>query len=483
MIWRPLLWGGPVATALLGPALFWRGGSLEREAIAFVRHYMSDRPFLQKVFDPYLNDLGTYQARELSYFVDFLDAHVHAGLSAAGYAFFIPFSALVSSLLIAIVFLAGARRTASHVDALTASLLLMCLLTSFPFISTMGVFYRSGKPLLAVVLLALLFHVRSAEQQRSRGIGPGARVFGRDGAITFALLLVAGLLDRQGVFYGLVACGLLILHYRISGHLRDLLIAAAAAGLVLQLYDFVLAPLAVLALNGYWPALDYQLIPLSEALRPQIHVSRAIRLIVENVALLLGGLPLVLLALTALGVVLAWRRVGRATGSRGLGAVGRRLRLRDPIGRAVIYGLLGLAAQVAMFALMIARHGYVYRWVDHRYWYYPIPFLATVLFGLLVALDLAMPRVPVRLRRLVPVALALVAISNVLTLDYYRALMRSGPWFGPVSTQSELLKASLRQGKPDPGLDPEYLSFFDYHRGLRARDGFFGLASGEGASW
>jgi hypothetical protein len=379
------------------------------------------------------------------------------------------------------VFLAGARRTASSLDALTAALLLMCLLTSFPFMSTMGVFYRSGKPLLAVVLLALLFHVRSVEQQRSRGSGAGGRVLGRDGAITFLLVLTAGLLDRQGVFYGLAACGLLLLHYRITGRLRDILIAAAAAGLMLQLYNFVLAPLAVLALNGYWPTLDYQLIPLSEALRPQVHLSRAVRLIVENLALLLGGQPLVLLASVASGIVLMWRRLGRLSGFNVLREAGRRLRPRDPIARVAIYGVLGLAAQVAMFALMVARHGYVYRWVDHRYWYYPMPFLATALFALLVLLDLAMPRVPSRLQRLAPVGLALVVLRNVLTLDYYQALMRGGPWFGPVSVQSELLKASLRQGEPDPGLDPEYRSFFDYHRRLRARDGSAGAASGERA--
>jgi hypothetical protein len=135
-----------------------------------------------------------------------------------------------------------------------------------------------------------------------------------------------------------------------------------------------------------------------------------------------------------------------------------------------------------MFALMLARHGYVYRWVDHRYWYYPMPFLATALFALLVTLDLAMPRLPSRLRRLAPAGLALVVISNVLTLDYYQALMRSGPWFGPVSVQSELLKASLRQGQPDPGLDPEYRSFFDYHRRLRAGDSSAGGVSGERAA-
>ena len=73
-----------VAAAILAPAWYWDGGLIEIEALEFIRHYLDPRGLLQKVFDPYTNDLGTYQARELSYFFDYLDARVFNVLIARG---------------------------------------------------------------------------------------------------------------------------------------------------------------------------------------------------------------------------------------------------------------------------------------------------------------------------------------------------------------------------------------------------------------
>jgi hypothetical protein len=115
-----------------------------------------------------------------------------------------------------------------------------------------------------------------------------------------------------------------------------------------------------------------------------------------------------------------------------------------------------------MFALMIARHGYVYRWIDHRYWYYPIPFLALALCGLLLALDAGLEHASRRQRTMIAIALALLAVSNVLSLEPRRDVMRSGQWFGEVYPQCELLKASLRNGAPALGLAPEYQALYQH---------------------
>ncbi len=335
---RPLVFGLLIAAALLGPAVFWHNGVIDREATTFVRQYVADRPLIAKVFDPHANDIGTYQARELSYFLDYLDAAVYEWTARrTERAFFIPFSALVASALFVVTFLAGARRSTTHVDFLTGALLLACLLSSFAFVSTMGVLYRSSKPVLAVALLAWMFQVRIAHRNRSQAQGAG-RPMKRDAAFTFVLALIAGLLDRQGFFYVLAGCALLFVHVRLTdGELRDLLKATVAAALALVVYNVALAPLVIHGVNGYWPDFSYQRVPLLELLsRPQIHMSRAGRLLFMNLAMLFGGFTGVALVIIVGTSLLAWSRFKAPFDVRNRQDAVRYL-LHDHRGRVVAY--------------------------------------------------------------------------------------------------------------------------------------------------
>ena len=56
------------------------GGELHFDSLFFFMHYLDDRSLLQKIFDPARNDWGFYQARELSYFFDWIDTHFVAFL-------------------------------------------------------------------------------------------------------------------------------------------------------------------------------------------------------------------------------------------------------------------------------------------------------------------------------------------------------------------------------------------------------------------
>ena len=82
---------------------------------------------------------------------------------------FIPLSAVVSSILIILIYRRGVRQILPGLDRVTADLLLLPFLTCFVFVSTMGLFYRSAKPLLAPVLLALIFHILRAAHARVEG--------------------------------------------------------------------------------------------------------------------------------------------------------------------------------------------------------------------------------------------------------------------------------------------------------------------------
>jgi hypothetical protein len=139
-----------------------------------------------------------------------------------------------------------------------------------------------------------------------------------------------------------------------------------------------------------------------------------------------------------------------------------------------------LGAQLAMVAIMVQRHAPV-TWIDHRFWYYPLPFQALLVFGLLWGLE----RTGVRrgsLPAAVSLGLAALAVVNVAQWPERRQLMRSGPWFGDVERRSALLVESLRGEHARPLLDGDYRRFYfeclDRFPRLRARAG---AQMGEGA--
>ena len=287
----------------------------------------------------------------------------------------------------------------------------------------------------------------------------------RDSAILFALALTAGLLDRQGVFAVTASLLLLALHWRNTGRRRDGVVALATACVLLQFYNFVLGPRIVFAVNGYWPSFEYQSIPTDQLTLVHQLVLKASGLLILQAAAFAGG-PVVA-SLIAILAVFAMSRHRSSFWKKPWAEV-RQYLFRDPGGRLIGYIVLALGAVVVMYAVMIARHGYLYRWSDHRYWYYPLPVFGVLLVGVLAAADRALARGWMSVRRLNGILL-LVAVGNCLSLNYYRSVMIQGPWFGRVYTQCTSLKSSFRAGVPDATLDPEYRQFFDDHDNLGAR--------------
>ena len=259
-----------VAAAIVAPFWFWKGGVLELEVLQFIQQYLDGRSLLRKVFDPYANDFGTYQARELSYFFDYLDAQVFRRLMAMDITWFIPATAILASALIVTVFFVSVRRYRA-IPPLTAGLLLLLYLTNYVHAVTMGVFYRSTKPLLAPVLMATAFFIATLLRVPERGQpafdGAQASPSDRPGAeprnllIVFALFCTMALLDRQGFFYA--AVGVLVLAgAAILRRVRWGVVAAGIAAVAcMHLYNVWLGPALVSAVSGYVPNLNYQDVP------------------------------------------------------------------------------------------------------------------------------------------------------------------------------------------------------------------------------
>jgi hypothetical protein len=103
-----------VPTALVGyglPALFilhaikfWGRGIMDQKATGFVINYLAPRPLGTIIFDPRLNDFGLYQARELSYLVDYIDARVFSDLLDRHILSFIPFNGALALIVAAVIY-------------------------------------------------------------------------------------------------------------------------------------------------------------------------------------------------------------------------------------------------------------------------------------------------------------------------------------------------------------------------------------------
>jgi hypothetical protein len=91
-------WAAIALAFVAAPAVFWGGRAVFDETLSFIlRRYWSGRSVLQIVFDPRGWDF--YQARELSYAIDFLDALWVRLVLSRDILFLVPPSSIVASLL------------------------------------------------------------------------------------------------------------------------------------------------------------------------------------------------------------------------------------------------------------------------------------------------------------------------------------------------------------------------------------------------
>ncbi len=240
------------------------GGAPDPETAVFLEHYLAGRGMFETVFDPLRNDWGFYQARELSYFFDRLDALWIGWCAKQG---FLHFTSLFTLLFTAgTVFLQqyGIRRLFPKIPAWQTALLSL-LFVLLPQ-SGNAVFFRSAKPgaafcltLAAFLLIALL---RTADRKQERLLA----------FILFATLLAASLFDRQGAFFTAAAAagaGTMLftgerLFHAPEAILRKTALAAAAAlaaAGAAAACNLALFPALIRACNGYWPAAEFQRIP------------------------------------------------------------------------------------------------------------------------------------------------------------------------------------------------------------------------------
>ena len=383
--------------------------------------------------------------------MDFLDAQWVRQLLARDVLFFVPPSAVAASLAVVAIGLRLVPRALPGLHPAAAWLVLLVYLSNFAVASTTGLLYRATKPLVAPLLLVLLL-LALAEHRRPR-MGPRAAF-----VAVFATGLAMSLLDRQGLFYLLLFIPAAGAAWLRSGRGLALVLGAAGAFAAWAAYNWALGPWAIHALNGYWPETRFQRLRPGWLVRPEPWLEGA-RLLADWARVLFGGIPRFAVAAAAIAAAAAWAWTERRRPGR--------------LALVALAAVAALGAQVAMVAIMVQRHPPV-TWIDHRFWYYPLPFQALLVFGLLWGLERAEMRRG-SLPLAVPLGLAALVVVNVAQWPERRQLMQSGPWFGDVERRSALLVRSLRAERAHPLLDGDFRRFYfeclDRFPVLRARAG------------
>ena len=250
---------------LLCRMIFFQAPSTHPEANCFIMHYNSGEMLLKLIFDPLRTDWASFQARELSYIVDYFDARFIYFCIKSHHAHFYSLSAII--LLIASAALIHRKLKNLYPQAHPGLLILPPLMYVCSFMNDTG-FFRSSKPVTSFLLIWIFFTfagiLKTPEKFQSlRSLLSGI----------IALLLIPGF-DRMGFFIAAVCAAagavlMLIFSCDISPGKTDdrelfkkplaiFSFAALASVIISLVYNFVIAPVIIESLNGYYPSFKYQ---------------------------------------------------------------------------------------------------------------------------------------------------------------------------------------------------------------------------------
>ncbi len=235
--------------------LYHDGGALHPESSLFFTAYLDGRSLLQKVFDPQRNDWGCYQARELSYFFDFLDAHVVAFLLKKQIIWFHSFTSLIFCGIMVFIQQYFTRKFFPAVPGTLVTVLSLFFVLAAP-VSGLD-YFRSAKYLSALGIWGAFFSgyaVFRWNTLRSR--------------LCFLLsLLLMTLSDRQGFFFTAVFSGtvaVVMLYQSLKNapvaSFRMKFVTLAPLGVLIFgiLNNLYITPLLVRSVNGYAPDFAFQ---------------------------------------------------------------------------------------------------------------------------------------------------------------------------------------------------------------------------------
>ncbi len=421
---------------------FWGLGLVDKEALVFILSYLADRPLAAMIFDPSLNDWAAYQARELSYVIDYFDAQVLARLYSSGVLLFIPTSGVLGLAAIMLLYVAGARRLL-RLDRTTTAFLLSWFLSTIVVQSSTAIFYRSAKILTSVLLLLFLFQMVSLLKIRRSPVASRWAL-----VVLFLIGLCMCLADRQGLFFLLLFFSMFVLWLVASppssrpDHRTSMAIVGVSVAAIVStsLYNQLVAPWLIFQLNGYRPDFSFQSVDLRGLLNPALW-QQAWEMVRRQADFLLGDVPI--WGGTVLAIAFYWRHAVTEGTRRGWP---RRDLVRDSL---LVFAFAG--GLLLMTAIMILRHPYVYNIPDHSYWYYFLPVHVLFLFGASLLLNrLGVNRLAWRVG--LWLIIGVMVATNIRMYPQARTVMVESRYISEQVARTERILAGYDQlASDDPG--------------------------------
>jgi hypothetical protein len=266
------------------------GGTFQMEMNIRLPFYISDTPLLNKLFDSMILDGDMYQARELSYFLDFIDSKFIEFSIENGFPHFLSLTHYLFSIA------TGSLLWLFCVKELKLKPLIgICLFVLFwtsPSIFLGGVIFRAGKMGVAF-LVAILFYVIYKAAVISRK-GNDFQISKKVWFLYSMAIFLIAYLDQQGLFLTITALvfltiwGLFVRHKSIY----IMLLIGVGSLLLHLLYRYTIAPQLTFMLNGYWPNFNYQTLPIQYFIHNLTsYISSGFFLYVETFRFLIGNPP------------------------------------------------------------------------------------------------------------------------------------------------------------------------------------------------
>lgn len=396
--------------------LYHHRGIAHPEIYNYLPHYLSKKPLLSILFDSKILDMDMYQARELSYFFDYIDSKFIEFCTRLGYPHFISITTYVFLLMIGLLIWHYSVKVI-RLTPLTGTVILLLYWTS-PSIFLAGDYFRSSKNGVALTgallffLLYKFFNAQKTEADKNSSIKYWAAFFG--------IALAATLFDRQGVYFVAMAIFFVLFWNLIFPDKKNVsLLGALSASLAFSLlYNYWFAPLLTEYFNHYQPNFLYQQIPWHRLFNdPAGYFLAGTSLYIDTLRFMLGNIPTeIVMAGIILTAVLIIRKFLKEKKSN------------IPISKStfVSLGLLltNMGLLIGLNTIMVLKHPPLL-WLDVRRVYYWIP--QTVILFMTLALYLSTLHIQTLLQKqLVAVLLVSALLGNVTALPQHKSYLLNG---------------------------------------------------------
>ncbi len=355
--WRFYTFGGLfLAILLIVQLVIEPGGTSHGESNCFLLLYNFTPDLLKTVFDPLRADWNLYQSRELSYFVDSLDARFIGWCVRNQMAHFYSLSAVIASVLILVIQQWGFAKGFPKLNCyagLAVSAIWLWSPCNFEHH-----FFRCGKPLTALGITALLFAVKVLCVCKEKITRKVAWI------LSGLAILLTPMIDRQGLFLIAASGGFFALAFAFcepedsKKFAFKRLSCACVASVALQtVLNTVVTPAIINALNGYTPSFEYQKMPVTAVL----DFSGMLHFLIGNLGFWFTGFDSAGVIVICLFVVAVWRIC------------------REKNYSAALTGVYAFAVLTAMANLMMFRHRLlILDGVTHSAYF--MPFAAVTIF-------------------------------------------------------------------------------------------------------